>query len=212
MRFLTMWYVRPAKGSDQPAHTRSLIRAFSSRLNILWTLIYWLNIFGVSKLIRKLHMLVWVNTCPNATLLEISWSRARAVCTYRIAQKPHLNKFNGTRGLTPSTSILYVCELRRLWADSHEPSLLADAMSVSYCMVCAYVREDNKRVLASGLSPRTYAQSYNNCLIAPVCTCTLYIVKHWNITQRCNKYLYMYKNLLCWPNNNNNNNAVIKNS
>ena len=26
-----------SKASDQPAHTRSLIRAFASRLNILWT-------------------------------------------------------------------------------------------------------------------------------------------------------------------------------
>ena len=34
MRFPTMWYVRPAV-SDQPAHTRSLIRAFACRLNIL---------------------------------------------------------------------------------------------------------------------------------------------------------------------------------
>ena len=36
MRFPTMWYVRPAKkGSDQPTYTRSLIRAFASRFNIL---------------------------------------------------------------------------------------------------------------------------------------------------------------------------------
>ena len=37
MRFPTMWYVRPvaSKGSDQPAHTRSLIRGFTSHLNIL---------------------------------------------------------------------------------------------------------------------------------------------------------------------------------
>ena len=27
------------------------------------------------------------------------------------------------------------------------------AISVSYCMVCAYVREGNPRALASGLSP-----------------------------------------------------------
>ena len=42
--FLTMWYVRPAQaqtrlrvstGSDQPEHTRSLIRAFASRVIIL---------------------------------------------------------------------------------------------------------------------------------------------------------------------------------
>ena len=31
------------KASDQPAHTRSLIRAFASRLSILWLLSYWLN-------------------------------------------------------------------------------------------------------------------------------------------------------------------------
>ena len=31
------------KASDQPAHTRSLIRAFASRLSVLWLLSYWLN-------------------------------------------------------------------------------------------------------------------------------------------------------------------------
>ena len=33
-----------SKASDQPAHTRSLIRAFASRLNILWVLSRRLNI------------------------------------------------------------------------------------------------------------------------------------------------------------------------
>ena len=33
-----------SKGSDQPAHMCSLIRAFASRLSILWVLSYWLNI------------------------------------------------------------------------------------------------------------------------------------------------------------------------
>ena len=33
-----------SKASDQPAHTRSLIRAFASRLNIVWLLSYWLEI------------------------------------------------------------------------------------------------------------------------------------------------------------------------
>ena len=33
-----------SKASDQPAHARSLIRAFASRLSILWFLSYWLNI------------------------------------------------------------------------------------------------------------------------------------------------------------------------
>ena len=40
MRFPTKWYVRPANASDQPAHMRSLIRAFASRLDILGLLSY----------------------------------------------------------------------------------------------------------------------------------------------------------------------------
>ena len=32
-----------SKASDQPAHTRSLIWGFASRLRILWLLSYWLN-------------------------------------------------------------------------------------------------------------------------------------------------------------------------
>ena len=32
-----------SKASNQPAHKRSLIRAFASRLSILWMLSYWLN-------------------------------------------------------------------------------------------------------------------------------------------------------------------------
>ena len=58
------------KGSDQPAHSRSLIRAFASRLNILWLLSYWPNMIWSSKPKRRLHRLVWVFTCQNATLLE----------------------------------------------------------------------------------------------------------------------------------------------
>ena len=60
-----------SKASDQPAHTRSLVRAFASRSNIILVLSFWLNLFGVSKLERRLNMLVWVYTCQNATLLEI---------------------------------------------------------------------------------------------------------------------------------------------
>ena len=37
MRFPTMWHLRPEKTSDQPAHTRSLIRAFACRLSIQLT-------------------------------------------------------------------------------------------------------------------------------------------------------------------------------
>ena len=56
-----------SKASDQPAHMRSLIRAFASHLNIVWVLSY-----GVTKLKWRLHRLVWVYTFQNATLLEIT--------------------------------------------------------------------------------------------------------------------------------------------
>ena len=59
-----------SKGSDQPEHMCSLIRAFANRLNILWLLSYWPSSFWVSKLNRKLHRLVY--SCHHTTLLEIT--------------------------------------------------------------------------------------------------------------------------------------------
>ena len=53
--------LRPACAYPQSDH-----RAFASRLNILWLLSYW------SYSIWMLHRLVWVYTCQNATLLEIT--------------------------------------------------------------------------------------------------------------------------------------------
>ena len=55
-----------SKGSDQPAHTRSLIRAFASRLNIL------IKLLLEHKLKRRLHKLHGVHSCQNATLLQIT--------------------------------------------------------------------------------------------------------------------------------------------
>ena len=64
-----------SKASDQPAHTRSLIRAFTSRLNILWVVSYWLSIVWSFSAKRRLHRLVWVYTCQNATIVgnHMSW-------------------------------------------------------------------------------------------------------------------------------------------
>ena len=43
MRFSKNVVCATSKGSDKPAHTRSLIRAFASRLNIIWLSSYWPN-------------------------------------------------------------------------------------------------------------------------------------------------------------------------
>ena len=61
-----------SKTSDQPTHTRNLIRTFASCLKILYEFFksYWSNI--ISKLKRRPHRLIWVYTCQNATLLEIT--------------------------------------------------------------------------------------------------------------------------------------------
>ena len=64
-----------SKASDQPAHTHSLIRVFASRLNILWVLSYWPNTIW-----SWLHRLVWVYTCQNATLLEITFHGSLIKC------------------------------------------------------------------------------------------------------------------------------------
>ena len=69
MGFPTKWYVRPAR-----AQTSLRIRAvWSERLLVAWIFYECLatdrTSFGVSKLKRRLHRLVWVYTCQNATLL-----------------------------------------------------------------------------------------------------------------------------------------------
>ena len=68
----TMWYVRPAKAQTNLG------------LRVVWSeplLVVWLfydckatdrTSFRVSKLQRRLHRLVWVYTCQNSTLLEIT--------------------------------------------------------------------------------------------------------------------------------------------
>ena len=72
MRFPTLWYVRPAKAQT------------SLRICAVWSeplLVAWIfydskatdrTSFEVSKLNRRLHRLVWVYTCQNATLLEVT--------------------------------------------------------------------------------------------------------------------------------------------
>ena len=72
MRFPTMWYVRPAK----PQISLRIRAVWSEPLLVAWVFYDckttdWTS-FGVSKLNRRLHRLVWVYTCQNATLLEIT--------------------------------------------------------------------------------------------------------------------------------------------
>ena len=60
-----------SKASDQPAHTRSLIRAFANRLNILMS-VNLLAEHHLEFLSLKEAAQAGVYTCQNATLLEIT--------------------------------------------------------------------------------------------------------------------------------------------
>ena len=72
MRFPTMWYVWPAK----PQISLRIGAVWSEPLLVAWIFYEceatkWTS-FGVSKLKSRLHRLVCVYTCQNATLLEIT--------------------------------------------------------------------------------------------------------------------------------------------
>ena len=71
-RFPTMWYVRPAK-----PQISLRIRAIQSEPLLVAWIFYecWATdqtSFGIFELKMRLHRLVWVYTCQNATLLEIT--------------------------------------------------------------------------------------------------------------------------------------------
>ena len=68
-RFPTMWYVRPA----EPQVCLSIFAVWSEPFLAAWshTATDW-TWFGVSELERRLHRLIWVYICQNATLLEIT--------------------------------------------------------------------------------------------------------------------------------------------
>ena len=66
-----MWYVRPAKAQTslriRVASDQSLCSSLEFAMSVKL-----LTSFGVSKLKRRLHMLVCVYTCQNTTVLEIT--------------------------------------------------------------------------------------------------------------------------------------------
>ena len=73
MIFSTLWYLRSAK----PQISLYIRAVWSEPLLVAWIFyVYWATDqtpFGVSKLNRRLHRLVWIYTCQNATLLEITF-------------------------------------------------------------------------------------------------------------------------------------------
>ena len=80
MGFPTMWYVRPAR----PQISLRIWAVWSEPLLVPW-IFYdcWATdrtSFGVSKLKRRLQRFVWVYSCQNATLMEITCHGSFIVC------------------------------------------------------------------------------------------------------------------------------------
>ena len=67
MRFPTMWYVRTAK----PQISLCIRAVWSEPLLVDWICHDWTS-FGVSKLKKRLHRLIWVYTCQNVIMLEVT--------------------------------------------------------------------------------------------------------------------------------------------
>ena len=91
--------------------------------------------------------------------------------------------------LGPKRAKRYKCVLEVVTGViGHAKPCITIVTHVSYCMVCVYVREDNTRALASGLSP-VYTHSHTiTALLHPYCE--IFDLEHWNITQRCNNCTY----------------------
>ena len=96
MRFRTMWYARPTKAQT----SLRICAVWSEPLLLAWILYdclatEWTQ-FGVSKLKGKQHRLVWVYTCQNTTLLEItccgSNDDSRLIWTYFRARSNLISK------------------------------------------------------------------------------------------------------------------------
>ena len=107
MRFQTMWYVRPAKPQISLCIC-SLIKAFASRLNIVWLLGYWLNSiwsFYALKEASQAHLSLYLSKC-HIIGNHMSW--LNYMCKFGSNSFVHLEDVVTTRYIVPLTS----CDLK----------------------------------------------------------------------------------------------------
>ena len=116
MRFPTMWYMGPAK-----AQTSLRIRAvWSEPFLVAWIFYEYRatdrTAFGVPKLKRRLHRLVWVYSCQYTTLLEIT-CRGSVINKFDADKWSNPNVCDQTAPKGWSGTILFAHEssLREIW-------------------------------------------------------------------------------------------------
>ena len=104
MRFPTIWYVQPAK----PQISLRICAVWSEPL-LVARIFYeykatdWTS-FKVSTLKKKLHRLIWVYTCHNATLLEITCHGSFTI--FKLVPAALKAVFNCTPGHKPWGQVL----------------------------------------------------------------------------------------------------------
>ena len=159
-----------SKASDQPAHTRSLIRAFASRLCILWLL----------KLLTEHYLEFLRLTGAAQARLSLHLSKCHIVgnhvsrLSYDARHTLYIRPARSTYALYMTRARILIYQSRNgPWSEKvslifFENSISAYAgvldnffirrpthvswLSNSYTMGCPPVRGDNPRALASGLS------------------------------------------------------------
>ena len=95
-----MWYVRPAK----PQISLCIGAVWSEPLLFAWVFYECLATdwtpFGVSNLKRRLHRLVWVYTCQNVKLLEISCRGPKCLLYGSFEHPTHMFKLMAYKKIT----------------------------------------------------------------------------------------------------------------
>ena len=131
MGFPTMFYVRPTK----PQINLHIHAVWSEPLLVAWIFYEcwspnWTS-FVVSKLKRRLHRLVWVYTCRNATLLGITCrgSNVHADVSSNFGLSLHLHPYQVYSSIEGSGDTVHGC------LDLSEPWPLA--ISISVKILCA---------------------------------------------------------------------------
>ena len=137
MRLPIMWYVQPAK----PLISLRIRAVWSEPLLVAWVFYDckatdWTP-FGVSKLKRMLHRLVWVYTCQNVTLLESPCTCSNVMIYFFYFVTSILIRFSYT--FLPTSCSLKMCFLTVLY---HMPTAFC------FSVLCSFSYWENWDILS----------------------------------------------------------------
>ena len=146
MRFPTI-----RKAPDQPAHMHSLIRAFASRLNILWVLSYWLNIvwsLWALKEAAQARLSLHSSECHTKSQLNLWHISFEPMCTIRCVLSYRKIQTSTTNLVFHASSAPFILELFVIgffFMQTHEKE--TQLGNYVLCTKSVFVRQYSHRVL-----------------------------------------------------------------